>query len=452
MGVRARATLVAVVAVAIALAAGSVILLQQTGERIESSIRAAASARAEALGALIGAGALVDPLPGQDPELFAQVVDPSGDIVASDRTVAGLPALVDVSGSTSGVVVYTIDDVLEGFEDREAGLEDEGPYAVAVLGVSHESGPLTVVVAASMEDAAQARNAIRPVLGLGLPALLALVAGLVWVLTGRALRPVADMSDEAARISSLALDRRLPVPAARDELQQLALTLNEMLARLEESSLKQRRFVSDASHELKSPLASIRTIAEVAGADGRLDDEAAADIAAEVARMQSIVTDLLYLARHDEHPGGRVHEDVDLDQVVGAAVASASASGTPFFELSVSPTRVFGDVSALERMVRNLIDNARRHARSRVWVEVRHDGARARLVVEDDGPGIPESEAVRIFDRFVRLDESRARDTGGAGLGLAVVAAVAADHGGSVEVHASRHGGAAFAVTMPAKP
>ena len=180
-------------------------------------------------------------------------------------TISGLPAVVEGGAFPIGIPVHlTLDDVLEGFEDEPAGLEDQGPYAVVGVGVEMPSGVGKVIVAASLEDAAQARNTLLPLLGIGLPLLLVVVGSTVWVLTGLALRPVEKMSAEADRISAMALDRRLPIPEATDELHHLATTLNEMLARLERSSLRQRRFVSDASHELKSPLATIRTIVEVA--------------------------------------------------------------------------------------------------------------------------------------------------------------------------------------------
>ena len=389
-------------------------------------------------------------MPGLDPELFAQVVDASGAVVASDRAISGIPAVATIPVSPGEQRVVTLDDILEGYEDEPAGLEDQGPYAVVALGVTLPSGPGTVVVAASLEDAAQARSAVLPLLGIGLPLLLILVGFTVWVLTGRALDPVEEMSAEADRISALALDRRLPLPAAGDELHHLATTLNDMLERLEDSAIKQRRFVADASHELKSPLTVVRTIVDVAARDGSLDAGVVADLSSEIERMRSLVSDLLFLATHDEsHLLERVDE-VDLDQVVMSAASALRVPRDIEIETSrIRPARVMGDADRLGQLMRNLIENAGRHADSMVWLETGERDGRGVVVVSDDGPGIPENESERIFERFVRLDESRTRDTGGSGLGLAVARAIVRDHGGDLVVGASRHGGATFEAWLP---
>lgn len=449
LGVRSRAVVAAVIVVAVALAVGTFVLLTLTSDRIEDSIRDAAIARAESLETLIAAGALEDPLPGRDPELFAQVVDASGTVVASDLAISGIPAVADLVVAPGERRVETLDDILEGYEDEPSGLEDQGPYAVVALGVELPGGPGEILVAGSLEDAAQAENAVLPLLGIGLPLLLILVAVVVWILTGRALRPVAEMSAEAERISALALDRRLTPPAARDELRELAATLNEMLERIEAGAVRQRRFVADASHELKSPLASLRTIVDVAGREGSFDPEIVSDLGAEIDRMQRLVSDLLLLARHDESPRSSSESDVDLDRVIAAAAAAQRPGGIAVDTSAVAPVRVRGDAVRLSQMVRNLVDNAVRHADSSVWLEAEERDGRALVIVSDDGPGVPAGESERIFERFVRLDESRTRDTGGAGLGLAVARAVAREHGGDVEVVEPRHGGATFEAWIP---
>jgi signal transduction histidine kinase len=452
LGVRWRATLAALLVVAVALAAGTFALLELTSERIESSARDSAIARAESLEALVAAGALVDPLPGRDPELFAQVVDQDGAVVASDRAISGVPAVAEIDVAPGQRRLETLDDILEGFEDEDAGLEDQGPYAVVAIGVTLPSGNGTVLVAASLEGAAQAERAVLPLLGIGLPLLLVLVGLTVWRLTGRALRPVAEMSEEADRISALALDRRLTLPAAADELHELATTLNDMLERLEGSAIRQRRFVADASHELKSPLATMRTMVEVAAREGRDTDASLLDdLAAEIQRMQALVSDLLYRARHGESHSRVRREEVDLDQVAVAAAGTLGANTElQVHTTDINPVRVIGDPDRLMRLVRNLTDNAGRHAVSTVWLATSVQGEEAVLTVADDGPGVPAGEAERIFERFVRLDESRARDTGGAGLGLAVARAIARDHGGSLVMKDKGERGATFEIRLPA--
>ena len=450
LGVRSRATVAAVFVVAVALAAGTLGLLKLTGDRIESSIRDAVMARADGIVALIAAGAVEDPLPGRDPERLGQIIDSSGAVIAADRAIAGVPALVEIDVTLGEERISTRDDILEGYEDEAAGLEDQGPYAIVVRGVTLPGGPGTVIVAASLEDAAQARNAVLPALGIGLPSLLALVGLTVWLLTGRALRPVEEMSVEAGRISALALDRRLPLPGSGDELHRLAEVLNDMLDRLEESALRRSRFVADASHELKSPLAAMRTMVEVSAREGTPDAELLADLGGEIERMQTLVADLLFLARHDESRPHGIGEEVDLDQVVSSVAGVLRVGSTVQLDTSgVLPVRVAGDPDRISQFVRNIMENALRHATSTVWVETAREAGRATVVVSDDGPGVPAEEEGRIFERFVRLDDSRARDTGGAGLGLAVARAIVREYGGDLAIIESRHGGATFGAWFP---
>lgn len=450
LGVRWRTTLIAVLVVGAALGAATYGLLRLTGDRIEATIEDAAIARAESIVALVQAGAVEDPLPGRDPELLAQVINSSGEVVASDRAISGVPRLADLTPPLGVEERVVLDDILEGFEDEDAGLEDQGPYAVVANGVDLDGSPGVVIVASSLEDAAQARNAVLPLLGIGLPLVLGVVGVIVWLLTGLALRPVEEMREEASRISALAQDRRLPLPPARDELRRLAGTLNEMLDRLEESAIRRTRFVSDASHELKSPLATMRTMAEVASREGTVDAELAADLSAEIDRMQALVTDLLFLARHDEAAPPARTEEVDLDQV--AVTAIRGLGGEIHIDSSgITPARVIGDPDRLEQMVRNLVENAARHAASRVWVETSESGGLATVTISDDGPGIPAGDTERVFERFVRLDASRARGTGGTGLGLAVARAIARDHGGDLLLGESTHAGATFVASLPTK-
>ncbi len=450
LGVRPRITLIAVLVVGAVLAAATAGLLTLTSRSIERSVKEGALARAESLAAVAAAGAITDPLPGRDPDLIAQIVDSSGTVVASDRAISGIPPVVDLTPGVGLQVRTVLDDILEGFEDEEAGLEDEGPYAIVVQGVDLGDGPGVVIVASSLEVADQARNAVDPLLGIGLPIVLIIVGFVVWLLTGLALRPVESMRAEAGRISALALDRRLPLPEAQDEIRRLAGTLNEMLDRLERSALKRTRFVSDASHELKSPLAAMRTMVEVAAADGTRasDDEVFADLQIEINRMQALVSDLLFLARHDEHVPPRRHEEVDLDHVALNAARSAPAE-IQIDTSGVGPVRIIGDPDALDQLARNLVENAARHAATRVWIETAESNGDATLTISDDGPGVPKGEADRIFERFVRLDESRARDTGGTGLGLSVARAIARDHGGDVVLAEGRVSGATFVARFP---
>jgi signal transduction histidine kinase len=286
------------------------------------------------------------------------------------------------------------------------------------------------------------------VLVIGVPLLVGLVAALTWWLAGRALRPVEAIRAEAAAITASTIHRRVPEPATDDEVGRLARTMNSMLDRLEESSLQQRRFGSDASHELRSPVASIRTQLEVALRRTDADWRAVAQkVLDEDQRLDEAVAELLELARAEE---GAATEptDVDLDEVV--LEETGRTYRVPIDTHQVSAGRVRGSGAQLSRAVRNLLDNACRHAHAHVEVALEAVDDEVVLVVDDDGPGVPAEQRVRVFDRFTRLDEGRARDAGGVGLGLPMVRAIVERHSGTVTVDDAPIGGARFVVRLPA--
>jgi signal transduction histidine kinase len=217
--------------------------------------------------------------------------------------------------------------------------------------------------------------------------------------------------------------------------------MNEMLARLEAAQRSQRRFVADASHELRSPVATLRAASEVWARSGGTLEEFTALVGSESGRLETLVGDLLALARADEGRLVGEPQEVDLDEVVEVETARLRAVSGLTVDVTTTPVRVLGDPLALARALRNLTDNAVRHARSLVGLEVWQDGDFAVLRVRDDGPGIPAAERERVLQRFVRLDESRQRGSGGTGLGLAIVAETAQAHGGWVLVRERRGGG-----------
>jgi signal transduction histidine kinase len=227
-----------------------------------------------------------------------------------------------------------------------------------------------------------------------------------------------------------------------------------MLERLEAGHVRQKRFVSDASHELRSPVASIRQHAEVAVAHP--DDISTRDLASVVLtedlRLQRLVEDLLLLARTDEQLVDE-RRPVDLDDIVFEEISRYRNDAGPTIDASrVSAGRVSGDSRSLARLTGNLIENAIRHARANVAVSLRQENDRVVLRVDDDGGGIPPHERARIWERFVRLQQARDRDSGGSGLGLAIVAEVTAAHGGTATVVDSPLGGARFEISFPADP
>jgi signal transduction histidine kinase len=279
------------------------------------------------------------------------------------------------------------------------------------------------------------------------------VGVVTWLVVGRVLAPVEAIRREVEAISPTELHRRVPDPPGRDEIARLAGTMNAMLARLEEGHRRERRLVADASHELRSPIASIRQHAEVAVAhpEASSPTEVAETVLQEALRLQRIVDDLLLLARLDEGSPRPPSEPLDLDDLVFDEARRVRTSTSLRIDVhGVSGGRILGNRTELDRLVRNLMDNAVRHGRAVVELSLREEHDRVVLVVEDDGPGVPEGERSRVFERFVRLDDARGRDAGGSGLGLAIVHDVAAAHGATVRVLDGELGGARFEVAFPA--
>jgi signal transduction histidine kinase len=305
--------------------------------------------------------------------------------------------------------------------------------------------PATVYVVASPLPAEEARAALDRGFAAGLPFAVLLVALIARMVTGRALRPVEAIRAELSDITARRLGRRVPVPPSGDEIARLAVTTNATLDRLERSVAQQRRFVADAAHELRSPLANLRSSLEVATVHAdRADWPAVVRTAlADTTRLQELTDDLLLLARLDRALPlpDRV---VDLAALVDEQVAERCHREQPAGYLTArtdAPARVRGDEAHLGRLLRNLLDNAARHARGAVEVAVGPArGGGVVLEVRDDGPGIAPADRERVFERFTRLDDARGRDEGGAGLGLAIVRDIATRHGGTVRIGDSVHG------------
>ncbi|MGP4006138.1 sensor histidine kinase [Streptomyces sp. 4N124] len=462
--VRSRATLGATLVVAVALlAAGTAVLLSLRSNLVgEAGTQAERTAREVA--ADLAAGTAYDRLSLDDDDQPVQVVDADG------RLVAASEKLERISGTgTDAVRPQTpVGSPVEGdddddddsddqslqpgeigrhtrFHDGSATIEREtADYRFAEVHVQVPGkGALTVYAGAPLSAEQSAVNTALTVMLIGFPLLLGVVAGVTWLVTRRALHPVEGIRGEMAAITaSEDLARRVPVPDTHDEVARLARTTNETLAALETSVERQRRFVADASHELRSPIASLRTQLEVAAAHPELLDLDGA--VADTVRLQHLAADLLLLARLDAGEGP-TDTRVDL-----AALAREEAAGRAGVTVEAfDAVEVVGSRGQLGRVLANLLDNARRHARSAVTVAVRRDGDRAVVEVADDGDGVPEADRERIFERFVRLDAARSRDDGGAGLGLAIARDVAVRHGGTLTVRDAPAGGALFALRLP---
>jgi signal transduction histidine kinase len=321
--------------------------------------------------------------------------------------------------------------------------------AVLVATATDSAGRDTVVLLAVPLTAVEnATDTLLFYLLWGVPLLIVFAGLTTYLFAGRALRPVEAIRTQVAAMTEKDLAKRVPVPTARDEVGRLAETMNGMIARLQDAQGVQRRLVADASHELRSPLATIATGLELMQ-NGSVDRSTVTALRGETERLNRLVDGLILLARADERGLQPRREEVDLDEVAEAE-RGRPAEGSVVAEVRAEPVRVIGDRGQLGRVVRNLVDNARRHARSRVLVTVRREGDTAVLEVLDDGPGVPPADRARVFERFVRLDDARARSDGGSGLGLAIVAEVVAAHGGSVTVEEGPTGGALFRVRLPA--
>ncbi|MFE7565902.1 ATP-binding protein [Streptomyces sp. NPDC057539] len=325
---------------------------------------------------------------------------------------------------------------------------ESGDYRFAAVEVTDRAGETVVVHAgASLADRQAAVNTTTVSMLLGLPVLLLVVGGVTWLMTRRAFRPVEGIRREMAAITaSTDLSRRVPEPASDDEVARLARTTNETLTALEAAVERQRRFVADASHELRSPIASLRTQLEVGDAHPELLDVPGA--VADTVRLQQLAADLLLLARLDagERPG---RARFDLGALVREEVSQRTRDRVPVTLDVRSGLEVAGSRGQLARVLGNLLDNAQRHTRASVTASVYRSGDQVVLAVADDGSGVPEAERERIFERFVRLDDARSRDDGGAGLGLAIARDVAVRHDGTLTVGGARTGGALFELRLP---
>ncbi|WP_032389905.1 sensor histidine kinase [Rhodococcoides fascians] len=441
--VRVRSAVASTLVLAVCLIAAGGALLGVLYGSLESSARTAATARAVQV-----SEQLETDLPGQiDESLLAtdgqigilQVIDAAGAVQASSIADGGPPL------STVEIAPTATQDL--GRIERD----ETGDFWVTGVGATTADGPVTVLVGADREPVEKVVTTVAILLAIVGPVVVALVALATYRLVGTALSPVERIRTRVASISNNDLGERIPVPETRDEIARLAVTMNEMLARLNAGQRAQQRFVSDASHELRSPLSTITAALELAAARPELIDASLIDesLLPEARRMRRLIEDLLLLARSDEMQSPHGAVDVDLDDVLYEEGKRIDAVTDLDVGTSIVPVRVTGDQPALARMVRNVVDNATRHARTRVELSCSESAGSAVIVIDDDGPGISEAERERVFDRFVRLDASRTRDEGGAGLGLAIVAGTVAAHGGSVTVDRSTLGGARFQITIP---
>lgn len=493
--VRFKITLAAVLVVGIALFVASQVLFGTLRSQLQDLVINQAKTQESAVAALVNSGSIVNPLPLPKSDISVQVLDLQNQVVASTASIEGQKSMLSSFTSpkrTVSIVAeahrFALNDPDES--DRRAVLVSSVVHSGDAINLAVTNVPTSptlkldstskpsstessingiqqkttiktyhsafrVVALASLATVDQSSLTVVRVIMILFPLLLALLAFLVIALTARSLKPVERINREVASITGTNLHNRISVPPSKDEISELAVTMNQMLERLDDSAERSKRFIADASHELRSPLSVIQTELEVSllHPDGTDWQQTAADALEESRRMQRIVEDLLILARADS---GKVlvHTllPVDLDEIVLAEAARIRLAGALSVDTrAVSGGRVTGDPHYLLRVVRNLANNAARHAQSKVTFVLYQSQGEVHLEIGDDGRGIAPELREKIFERFTRLDEARSRDEGGSGLGLSIVRTIVEAHGGMVEVTNNPDGssGARFIVRIP---
>jgi len=434
-GLRARVTITAALGLIVAFAAADLLLFNALRVSLTRSVDDYARSGATEVAALINADRLPHPVPVAAGTITIQVLDATGRITDASPDADRLVPIVTrahaaaLANKSEAVLVH--------------GAPFDMPSLLRVAVVRAANGDL-VIAAVPFSEASGSLNVVARALVIFTPVLFLAFTGAIWLVTGSTLRPIGALRRGAARVTETGVPSDLPVPEARDEVRLLALTLNDMLTRLAAAQQRQRALVSDTAHELRSPMASIRTQLEVAldFPDGQDWETTTRDVHTDVLRLAQLAEDLLLLARLDEQ-AGPLGAPVDLASVSRSVVcryadarvpvAVSGSTGNGDSQPSEAVLAV-GDQDRLERLLVNLVDNAVRYATSSVVVAARSDGAWAELSVTDDGPGIPAADRERVFGRFTRLDDARRRDgaeAGGAGLGLAIVRATAQAYGGT---------------------
>ena len=403
--VRFRVTLLATAPVIVVLVTTSVLLVARQRSSLLELLDEALQRDADRISNTLEEGAGAAEAADDDDDLAVRVVADDGTLLASTDE--------DVDGGRIATSDFSAPDGTEG----------------------------EVIVAASVEDVDESVAALVPSLLWIVPLAVIVLAGVVWAVVGRTLRPVEQIRREVAGIGLHQLDRRVPQPSGNDEIARLATTMNEMLDRLERSSRRQQQFVADASHELRTPLTRMRSELEVGSATPK-------SLLEELVAQQAMIEDLLLLARSDSNALETRRDVVDLDDVVMEEVSARRSSEVAIDTSAVSAAQVRGHAEQLRRIVRNLLDNAVRHASTAVRIELGERGHQAVLAVTDDGPGIPPDRRDEIFERFTRLDSARSGGAGRAGLGLAIAHDLVTRHDGRIAVDGGG-AGARFVVTLP---
>lgn len=423
------------------LMATSVALVAVHRRGLTNALDEAISAAESGVAVRVRAGAALAPLPAVvDDDGFVQVVGSAGEVASSSEpALATRPVLPAPRGERQW---------------RTTDLSLGSRFRVLSTRVPSPEGLVIVHVGAPLDDVDDGVALLLRSLAVAVPVASALLALVVWLLVGRTLKPVESIRRQVRAISGSDLSQRVSEPPADDEIGRLARTMNAMLARLESAADEQRRFAADASHELRSPLTRMRAELEVDLAHPDLADPHAThrSLLDELTALERLVADLLLLARMDADAPVASPEPVPVGELVGEMAARVTAAGldAPVREVapaSLSELVVEGDRNQLRRLLGNVVDNAVRHAQGRVGLEVAIDGDGLCIAVADDGPGVPEADRERIFERFARVDPARTSG-GGTGLGLAIARQIARRHRGDLTLDGAAPG-ARFEIRLP---
>ncbi len=442
LSIRARLTMYFVLSIAVVLGFTGIALVNLVHRSLVNSAtsqvsQVMAQVQTRLASTSLPAGLLVLPMVG---DVVVQVTDPGGHAVwAASSAIANEPVLARArpdNASTTGLEAVAI-----------TGRADAAILAAlsqsTVQSITTSRGPALIF---GFVDGASITHSVGVLLAsvaISFPLLLVLAGGLIWLGLGLALAPVESIRRRVERIAARDLSERVPVTGGDDEIARLAHTVNEMLDRLESANRFQQEFVSNVSHELRSPLTTLlATVERATNVPERADWASVADtITREGRRLDVLIDDLFWLARNDEGQIELRHVDVDLDDLLYEEAQRVRAMSELSVDTSaVTPTRVVGDPATLKRMIRNVVDNAVRYAREQLTFEAGYDDDEAVVRIADDGEGIDVATSARYFQRFVRSDPARARASGGTGLGLAIVTDIAARHGGNARFVAVEHG------------
>lgn len=432
LSLRLRITAGALVVVAGALIAGGVVVIGVVEREMTGEIDSALRADADFTDRMITRGSGL-PMGEGPTDLYVQFVNPSGNVVAAGTAAVGRPALAQPSQA---------DGTIETVIDPELG-------ELRVLSARAPNNPeLHLVLARSAHNVTEVHDTLLRLLTVLVVAGSLLLSVVVWVVVGRSLRPVEQMRRSVEDLDDADLATRVVLPGTGDELDRLAGTLNDLLGRLKVAVERERRFVADASHDLRTPIAAMRALLETEAADPSLVVLTRADALARLDQLQVLVDQLVALAGVEatEPPC----DPVDLDELVlGVARQLVRQTHLQIDTSRVSGGQVVGRDTDLVRLVENLATNAARYAATTVSFGVHQFGDTVELVVDDDGPGIAPADRERVFERFATLDEARTRLGSGAGIGLAIVAAIVSAHRGTIRVGDAPGGGARFEVCLP---